>query len=111
MSGMDRNTGKRLVGDAHIRQSIHDIVTTPRGSRVMRRDYGSIVPALLDRPLNPATRQLLIAGTAGAVARWERRVRVRRVAVTGNAKGQGMIDVTYVRTDIPQASPQTLSIF
>jgi len=51
-TGMDRNTGKALSGEAHIRQSLRDIVTTPLASRVMRRAYGSIVPGVLDKPLH-----------------------------------------------------------
>jgi phage baseplate assembly protein gpV len=43
-----------LDGDAHLVQSCEDIVTTPLGTRVMRRDYGCLL-AELDRPLNRAT--------------------------------------------------------
>lgn len=46
MLGTDANTGKALEGMAHLRQSIRDILGTPLGSRVMRRDYGSELPAL-----------------------------------------------------------------
>ena len=47
MTGMDRETGKSLSGIEHLRQSIRDILTTPIGSRVMRRDYGSRLFELL----------------------------------------------------------------
>lgn len=40
VQGMNRTTGKALSEDGHILQSLKDIVTTPIGSRVMRRDYG-----------------------------------------------------------------------
>ncbi|KPN28874.1 baseplate wedge subunit [Halolamina pelagica] len=43
MPGVDRTNGQRLEGLAHIRQSVADILTTPLGSRVMRRDYGSLL--------------------------------------------------------------------
>lgn len=40
MAGVDRRTGK-VIGQAdHIRQSIEVILTTPTGSRVMRRTFG-----------------------------------------------------------------------
>ncbi len=39
MRGMNANTGKELEGIEHLKQSIIDILTTPIGSRVMRRDY------------------------------------------------------------------------
>ena len=38
---MSRNTGLSLSSEAdQIRQSIQDILTTPIGSRIMRRNYG-----------------------------------------------------------------------
>ncbi|WHU03666.1 GPW/gp25 family protein [Sphingomonas sp. NIBR02145] len=38
---MDRFTGKPLERDKHIPQSIDDILSTPKGTRIMRRDYGA----------------------------------------------------------------------
>ena len=35
---MNRNTGRAVAGLEHLRQSVADILTTPVGSRVMRRD-------------------------------------------------------------------------
>jgi phage baseplate assembly protein W len=55
LSGMNRTTGAPLDGDAHLAQSCEDIVTTPLGTRVMRRDYGCLLAELVDRPLNRAT--------------------------------------------------------
>ena len=71
MRGMSAETGASLEGDDHLRQSIADILTTPVGSRVMRREYGSELPFLIDQPMNPATRQALYAATAAALARWQ----------------------------------------
>ena len=67
LAGMARATGKAMAGVDHIAQSIGDILTTPLGSRVMRRDYGSLLPQLIDAPLNRATALLLIAATSGLV--------------------------------------------
>ncbi|WP_412057361.1 GPW/gp25 family protein [Bartonella sp. DGB2] len=36
----------------HLRQSLIDILMTAKGSRVMRRAYGSDVARLLDQPVN-----------------------------------------------------------
>ena len=55
MIGMSRETGTALDGNAHLAQSIGDILSTPLGARVMRRDYGSDLPDLIDRPLNGET--------------------------------------------------------
>lgn len=82
MNGMDRATGAPLSGDDHLAQSIADILTTPIGTRVMRRDYGSAIPELLDQPMNPVTKLRLFAAAAVAIARWEPRIAATRFAVT-----------------------------
>lgn len=98
MNGMDRTTGAPLSDDAHIDQSIPDILTTPLGTRPMRRDYGSLVPELLDRPLHGATTLLLMSAAAMAIARWEPRVTVRKVAIGGDlAAGQAVATVISQR--------------
>lgn len=105
MIGVDRVTGRQLDGNAHLGQSIADILGTPIGSRIMRRDYGSMLPDLIDQPANPVTRQLVFAATAVAVARWEPRVAIRQVAVsTDNRDGQIVIDLDAERVDLPAAN-------
>jgi phage baseplate assembly protein W len=82
MAGLNKNTGKNIVStDEHIRQSIGDILTTPLGSRVMRREYGSIIPELIDAPLNSHTTLRLYAATAGALMRWEPRFKISRISL------------------------------
>lgn len=100
MNGMNRETGAQLAGDDHLRQSIGDILSTPIGSRVMLRDYGSLLFELVDRPNNPATRLLCVMATALALARWEPRLIVKQVAIDGDfAAGKMEITVTARRTD------------
>ncbi|MDQ0250956.1 phage baseplate assembly protein W [Sphingomonas kyeonggiensis] len=82
---MDRETGKRLSGLEHLAQSITDILTTPIGSRLMRRDYGSAVFELIDQAMNALGRLRLIAAIADAIRRWEPRIRLTRVTLTGEA--------------------------
>lgn len=102
MNGMDRATGKPLSGDDHLAQSIADILTTPLGTRPMRRDYGSLLPELLDKPLNPATRLLCAQATAMAIARWEPRITVRRAVLEGDfASGRASMTVLAARTGSP----------
>jgi hypothetical protein len=55
MIGMDAVTGKPMYDTAHLSQSIGDILSTPIGSRVMRRDYGSALFELVDAPGNALT--------------------------------------------------------
>jgi phage baseplate assembly protein W len=77
---MHRETGDYITDELeHIRQSVIKIVTTPIGSRIMRRDYGSLIPELIDAPINERIRLLVMAATATAVIRWEPRIRPARV--------------------------------
>lgn len=71
---MNRETGEAISEEAHIVQSIVDILTTRLGTRVMRRDYGSLIPDLIDEPQNPATRLRLYAASAMAIMLWEPRI-------------------------------------
>ena len=108
MIGMSATTGQVLQGEDHLAQSIADILTTPLGTRIMRRDYGSLLPELLDRPLNAATRLLCAMATAIAISRWEPRLVVRKVEmVAALAAGQATIIVTGVRTDQPDPNALT----
>lgn len=63
-TGLNGETGGILTGFDHVRQSIRCILTTPIGSRVMRRDFGSELFELIDRPL---TDQVILAIYAAVV--------------------------------------------
>lgn len=79
MTGMNASTGKAMSRHDHIRQSMADILFTPIGSRVMRRDYGSELMNLIDQPLNPNTIMRCRAACVDALHRWEPRVTVKAV--------------------------------
>lgn len=112
MNGMNKIDGTALGGNAHLAQSIGDILTTPLGSRVMRRDYGSLLFDLIDQPINAAVRMLLHAATAIALRRWEPRIKLTRVSLSsGDANGSLTIIIEGDRTDLPPASARvSLSI-
>mgnify|MGYP000978789229 CR=1 FL=1 len=76
----------------HIRQSVVDILTTPVGTRVMRPEYGSLLPRLVDRPMNAATKLEIYAAVAEALDRWEPRLALDRVAL--NASGPGVLEIS-----------------
>lgn len=97
---MNINTGAAIGDTEHLRQSIADILTTPIGSRVMRRDYGSQLPDLIDWPTNAATRLQAYAATAMALIRWEPRIRLTRVELfLGEHAGQVVLDLDATRAD------------
>lgn len=105
MMGMDASTGKPLSGEAHLRQSIANILATPIGSRVARRDYGSLLPELIDQPANPANRMRLFAATALAILRWEPRLKLTGVALEpAAAAGSFRLILDGVRTDVTGTS-------
>lgn len=79
MNGINAATGKRLSGAEHLKQSVKDILTTRIGTRIMRREYGSRLPELVDNPMNELLKVELFAATAEALARWEPRIRLDRV--------------------------------
>ena len=106
MEGMDGTTGTALAGIDHLRQSIRDILTTRIGTRVMRRDYGSELPGLIDRPMSPELRVEIFAATAKALRRWEPRVRLERIAVTEATPGR--ITVQLVARHLPDGRTITL---
>ena len=93
MTGIDATTGRALGGIAHLRQSVRDILSTPVGSRVLLRDYGSRLFDLLDRPVTGAFLAACQAEAAGALARWEPRLRLRRVRAVSAAAGHVAFDL------------------
>ena len=92
MSGLDQNTGQLMSPDAHLAQSISDILSTPIGSRLMRRDYGSDLPRLIDAPMNGETMVDLFQATAEAIDRWEPRFVLQRVEI--NKAEAGFVDMS-----------------
>ena len=86
--GLDRNTGRLLTGIDHLQQSVADILTTPLGSRIERRHYGSRLFELLDNPTTPALRLEVFAAAIEAlrprvidgIQYGEPRIRVNRVS-------------------------------
>lgn len=99
MIGINATTGKALAGVDHLRQSVRDILTTPVGSRVMRRDYGSQLPRLVDAPLNRSTLADVYAETADALGRWEPRLRL--LSVSASMLELGVLTLTLVGQYLP----------
>jgi phage baseplate assembly protein W len=88
ITGMCRNTGKLLGELAHLKQSIVDILTTPIGSRVMRRNYGSRLFELIDQPINDRLKVQIYSYAAEALGKWEPRFRCKKVSVEETEPGR-----------------------
>ncbi|WP_153448732.1 GPW/gp25 family protein [Vibrio algicola] len=96
MKGMNAENGKSLDGINHLKQSIKDILNTPIGSRVMRRDYGSELFKLIDSPLNASGTASIIAATAQAIKKWETRLDVKQIKIASGEPGYIELDITGV---------------
>jgi len=79
--GSDAVTGVALGGLDHLRQSIKDILFTPVGARVMRRDYGSRLFELMDSAMNSVGIFELKIAVAEAIRAWEPRIKLSQVLI------------------------------
>ncbi|UZV40218.1 baseplate assembly chaperone [Acidovorax phage Acica] len=111
---MDRNTGRRISALQHLQQSITTILATPIGSRVMRRDFGSLVPALLDKPMNTDTQTRVFSAATSALMRWEPRVRIDKLELQRDAErpGRAALRITgsYVSSYGREPAPLSVSV-
>jgi phage baseplate assembly protein W len=94
--GMDNQAGGAVVGLDWLRQAIRDVLTTPIGSRVMRRTYGSVLFELVDAPMNRATIADIVAGAALALATWLPMILVKTIQVIGLTPGAFDIDLGFI---------------
>jgi hypothetical protein len=69
----------------------------------MRRDYGSNLPNLLDRPITPSLASDIYAATADAMSRWEPRFSLSRIAIVEAKAGWVMLELTGIY--LPDSSP------
>lgn len=88
---MHRTTGQPIAGWDAVVQSIAVILTTPIGSRVMRREFGSELMDLIGRPMTSEVVLALYAATAYAIARWEPRFRLTGVEMSAPAADGSII--------------------
>jgi phage baseplate assembly protein W len=101
MIGMDRHTGAPIAGADHLAQSIGDILSTPIGTRLGRREYGSLVPQQLDQPNNATGRIRIFAAAALSLLRQEGRARISQVSLTPGAEPHEVVlTITGRRTDL-----------
>ncbi len=93
MRGMNINNGGHAEGIAHLKQSITNILTTPIGSRVMRRNYGSRLFERIDRPLNGELIAEIYSDVIEALYEWEHRFEVIQVIVQSIKQGKLILDL------------------
>nr|HDI2326876.1 GPW/gp25 family protein [Klebsiella pneumoniae] len=102
--GMSRDTGRAITESDHLRQSVRDILLTPQGSRLARREYGSLLSALIDQPQNLQ----IMAAVYVALRRWEPRLQLDTITVnSSNMDGAMVIELAGQRND---GVPVSLSV-
>lgn len=101
--GMNRMDGKSLSDIEHIRQSVRDILLTPIGSRITRRNYGSLLSELIDQPQNPALKLQLMSACYTALIKWEPRILLTRINLSSTEAAQMVIDIEATNQDTNQS--------
>lgn len=92
MRGTNKINGTSISGIDHLWQSVNDILTTPIGSRVMRRTYGSRLFELLDSPMNQESIIDIYAAVADALTCWEPRFKLKNIHLE-KMNGNGHIEL------------------
>ncbi|NKI75808.1 baseplate assembly protein [Dickeya sp. CFBP 2040] len=109
-TGMNPHGTGTLTDADQLWQSVRDILTTPLASRVMRRDYGSLIPDLLDAPQNAVTRLQLMSAAVIALTRWEPRISLNAVDIRYSASGTVEAELSGLITETMQAASSTLTL-
>ena len=90
---MNINDGKDISEINHLKQSISNIITTPIGSRTMRRDYGSNLFNKIDHPVNGELIAEIYLDIVESLFIWEPRFELDQVAVQNIENGKITIDL------------------
>ena len=93
---VERDESKRRFSlaeyDESIRQAIEIILSTAKGERMMRPDFGCGIHELVFAPNSAATRGMAEHQVREALLLWEPRIEVLQVRVsTGGAEGEQLI--------------------
>ncbi|MCE9939465.1 GPW/gp25 family protein [Serratia liquefaciens] len=108
--GMNNSGTGTLTDTDHVWQSANDILLTPIGSRVMRRNYGSLVPDLLDSPQNDITRLQLMSATVIALAAWEPRLALDTINISYSPTGAVTAEMAGMLTESMEKSAGTIEL-
>lgn len=108
--GMNRVTGESILDVDHISQSIGDILRAPIGSRVMCREYGSLLSQMIDQPQTPALELPIMSACYIAILKWEPRVRLTSITTERQFNGQMVVDVTGQITDTGESLSLTIPV-
>ena len=93
----NRSRMSMVEDDADIRRSMHVILNTFPGERVMRPDFGCDIHTLIFWPANDETCAVAERLVKEALGRWEPRVNIQSVTATpaNTERGEIVIEVVY----------------
>nr|WP_314426907.1 GPW/gp25 family protein [uncultured Erwinia sp.] len=95
--GMNRCSGEAVTDMNHLRQSLRDILLTPLGSRIARREYGSLLSELIDQPQTPGLRLQVMSAVYVALSRWEPRLTLDAITINSHIDGSMVVGLTGER--------------
>jgi hypothetical protein len=91
-------------GIEHVKESIQQILGTPIGSRVMRRDFGSRLHQVVFAPNDSTIDTLVEHYVREAIERWEKRVVVGPITVVHSERHLGRVEIgvqfRIIRTNV-----------
>jgi Bacteriophage baseplate protein W len=87
-----------VAGDANVEQSLHILLMTELGERVMRPDFGTEAPRLVFSPGSTQYLRLLEKTISDAVTNWEPRVDLTSVLAEADPVNQFNITVSISYT-------------
>ncbi|UJD79819.1 baseplate assembly protein [Serratia rubidaea] len=108
--GMNASSTGTLTDQDHVWQSANDILLTPIGSRVMRRNYGSLVPDLLDSPQNDVTRMQIMSAAVIALSAWEPRIALDTINITYSPTGSVTAELSGLLTENLEKSTGSVTL-
>jgi phage baseplate assembly protein W len=93
-------TVEMVIDEEDIRQSLHILLSTSLGERVMQPDYGCNLNDYVFEGLNSTTIGYIKERVANSILYYEPRIVVERIDVTNagsvdNLEGRFLIDLTY----------------
>ncbi|MFK7827914.1 MAG: GPW/gp25 family protein [Oligoflexales bacterium] len=99
----------RFISDEleQVKRSIHDVLTTPKGSRCMNREYGSRLFDLVDEPINKID---IYAAVTEAIERYVTRFVIKKVICTAPTPGALEIEIEGIYTTRNQRLKTIVSI-
>ena len=101
-AGMNRRTGKILIGWDHVVQSIQTIFLTRYHERVLRRWVGSFVPHILGESAVPPVITRFFWAIASCIELWEPNYRISRVRVETRPDNSLLTSAEELRTGLLQ---------